>query len=162
VQGEVELRYIAVITLCILLTSAISNADDLFKNKDMVISVSQSEIRQNLTNYRGSQFISITLVTVFLTQEMSRKYKESRSGPSCPLQLNPNDCKYVTHEIRFNFATSAALDMGDYEYDRYDNLICGGPTMSTIDMNSHGWKTIFTKLRELFEEADRKDKSEPW
>lgn|GEM_PF-5850593 len=151
------------ITLLIFLTYSLSNADDLVRipvpNQDIVVSVSQSAVRHNLTNYRDGNFIQLTLMLVFLTREMSQRYKK---GTFCPLPANSNDYKYVLQDIRFRFWHPQGWIMGEYGYDKYDNLICGGSKLQDVQIYGPDLKPIITKLKELFEEADQKDKLEPW
>ncbi len=151
------------ITLLIFLTYSQSDADDLVRipvpNQDIVVSVSQSAIRHNLTNYRDGKVIQLTLMVVFLTREMSQRYKKDTF---CPLPSNSNDYKYVLQNIKFRFSHPQGFIMSEYGYDKYDNLICGGSKLQDVQIYGPDLRPITMKLKELFEEADQKDKLEPW
>lgn len=140
---------------------SVSKANDIVKilsTKDIAISVARSDIRKNLTNYRNGEYIYITLINVFLTREASRKYM--KNNPCWA--LNTNDYKYILEEWQFKFEKpqkSQAYIRGADAYDKFGNLLCKDGRIALINTNKD---PVIRKLKHLFEEVSRKEKTEPW
>jgi len=146
-----------IIVLSLLLSYGISTANDLinltrFDNKAFY--VSKSDIRRNLTNYRTGDYITLTVMVVFLTLEESQKYE--KRNPCW--KMNSNNYKYVLQEYQFSFKTLQGMMMSTNGYDKFDNFLCGGETRTPLRIKD----PFFDKIKKLFDDADRKEKKEPW
>lgn len=161
------MKYLSIlITLFILLTYSISNANGLVRitahdEKVAHTFVYQDDINRNLSNYRNNTPIQITLVSYFVTREMSRRFT---IRDICPLPVNNNEIKYFTKTISFRFDSKTGLLLSEAYYDEYGTQICGGNRKALVDLNREPY--IWGKLKILFKEADHKDrlkrKSNEW
>jgi hypothetical protein len=127
-------------------------------DKGMDAFVSRSDIRKNLTNYRQKSQINLELVYVFSSKNASQNYK--KNTPCVP--MNPNDYKYVFIEIRFRFGYDEIYQMSELGYDKFDNFLCGGHSMSLISLKKSGLAPVIKRLREIFEEEDEREEVESW
>lgn len=136
------------------------------KQRHVDVSVSRSQILRELTKFRMTGSMNLTLINTFLTQAASHQYVEKNSSSCRSWNPHPLDPRYELMSILIG---SIHMPMEDYKdricfnnfeaYDRLGNVVCQGMYTGCVDIKSD---IIATRLMKIIKEIDEKDKSQQW